>query len=206
MGFKRLTDFYQKVAEGTIDIADILKRYQAVINPENENTENRSADGYTYSNTEGGSSPDVLVIERNLKGVDYKLAKCCTPIFGDDIFGFITISGGISIHRKDCCNAKQLQERYPYRIIEARWSEMDNSTALFPVTLRIVGHDDIGIVNNITSIISQEKGVMMRGINIESHDTLFSGTLSLLINDKIKLNKLITKIEGIKGVKQVKRE
>ena len=205
MGFKRLTDFYQKVAEGAIDMADILKRYQSFLNPESENTENRSADGYQYSNTEGGSSPDVLVIERNLKGVDYKLSKCCAPIFGDDIFGFVTISGGISIHRKDCCNAKQLQERFPYRIIEARWSEMDNNTALFPVTLRIVGHDDIGIVNNITSIISQEKGTMMRGINIESHDTLFSGTLSLLINDKLKLNKLITKIEGIKGVKQVKR-
>ena len=206
MGYKRLTDFYQKVAEGVIDTADILKRYQAILNPESENTENRSADGFSYSNAEGNGSPDVLVIERNLKGVDYKLAKCCTPIFGDDIFGFITISGGISIHRKDCCNARQLQERYPYRIIEARWSEMDNSSALFPVTLRIVGHDDISIVSNITSIISQEKGVMMRGINIESHDTLFSGTLSLLINDKLKLNKLISKIEGIKGVKQVRRE
>ena len=150
-------------------------------------------------------SNDVLVIERNLKGVDYKLAKCCAPIFGDDIFGFVTINGGISIHRKDCSNAKQLQERYPYRIIEARWSEVEGNGTLFPVTLRIVGHDDIGIVTNITSVINQEKDVMMRGINIESHDTLFSGTLSLMINDKLKLNKLIAKIEGIKGVKQVKR-
>ena len=206
MGFKRLSDFYQNVAEGTIDIADILKRYQALANPENENGEQpQSAEDFVFTaDKETKGSLDVLVIERNLKGVDYKLAKCCAPIFGDDIFGFVTISGGISIHRKDCTNAKQLQERYPYRIIEARWSEMDNNS-LFPVTLRIVGHDDIGIVNNITSVISQENGVTMRGINIESHDTLFSGTLSLLINDKIKLNKLISKIEGIKGVKQVKR-
>lgn len=206
MGFKRLSDFYQNVAEGTIDIADILKRYQALANPENENGEQpQSAEDFVFTaDKETKGSSDVLVIERNLKGVDYKLAKCCAPIFGDDIFGFVTISGGISIHRKDCTNAKQLQERYPYRIIEARWSEMDNNS-LFPVTLRIVGHDDIGIVNNITSVISQENGVTMRGINIESHDTLFSGTLSLLINDKIKLNKLISKIEGIKGVKQVKR-
>ena len=205
MGFKRLSDFYQNVAEGTIDIADILKRYQALSNPENEE-QPQSAEGFVFtSDKEVKNSSDVLVIERNLKGVDYKLAKCCSPIFGDDIFGFVTISGGISIHRKDCSNAQQLQERYPYRIIEARWSDMDNKSNLFPVTLRIVGHDDIGIVNNITSIISQENGVTMRGINIESHDTLFSGTLSLLINDKIKLNKLIAKIEGIKGVKQVKR-
>ena len=206
MGFKRLSDFYQNVAEGTIDIADILKKYQALINPEN-GEQAQSAEGFVFTaEKETKGSSDVLVIERNLKGVDYKLSKCCNPIFGDEIFGFVTISGGISIHRKDCTNGKQLQERYPYRVIEARWSDMDNKTNLFPVTLRIVGHDDISIVNNITSIISQENGVTMRGINIESHDTLFSGTLSLLINDRIKLNKLITKIEGIKGVKQVRRE
>ena len=204
MGFKRLSDFYQNVAEGTIDMADILKRYQSISNPENEE-QTQSAEGFVFTaDKDSKGSSDVLVIERNLKGVDYKLAKCCSPIFGDEIFGFVTINGGISIHRKDCTNAKQLQERYPYRVIEARWSDMDNNS-LFPVTLRIVGHDDIGIVNNITSLISQENGVNMRGINIESHDTLFSGTLSLLINDKIKLNKLITKIEGIKGVKQVRR-
>ena len=206
MGFKRLSDFYQNVAEGNIDIADILKRYQALSNPEN-GEQPQSAEGFVFTaEKEKKGSSDVLVIERNLKGVDYKLSKCCNPIFGDEIFGFVTISGGISIHRKDCTNAKQLQERYPYRVIEARWSDMENKSNLFPVTLRIVGHDDIGIVNNITSIISQENGVTMRGINIESHDTLFAGTLSLLINDKIKLNKLITKIEGIKGVKQVRRD
>ena len=178
MGFKRLSDFFQKVAEGHIDIADVLKRYQAIQNPESENSEHtRSAGEFTFVDKESKGSNDVLVIERNLKGVDYKLAKCCAPIFGDDIFGFVTINGGISIHRRDCTNAKQLIERYPYRVIEARWSEVENGVAQFPVTLRIVGHDDIGIVNNITTIISQEKVVIMRGINIESHDTLFSGTL-----------------------------
>ena len=206
MGFKRLSDFFQKVAEGHIDIADVLKRYQAIQNPESESAEHtRSAGEFTFVDKENKGTGDVLVIERNLKGVDYKLAKCCAPIFGDDIFGFVTISGGISIHRKDCTNARQLIERYPYRVIEARWSEVENGGAQFPVTLRVVGHDDIGIVNNITSIISQEKDVVMRGINIESHDTLFSGTLQLLINDRLKLNKLVAKIEGIKGVKQVKR-
>lgn len=207
MGFKRLSDFYQNVADGTVDMTDILKKYQDITNPNNEgNDVSRSADGFTFTGeNDVKGSQDVLVIERNLKGVDYKLAKCCSPIFGDEIFGFVTISGGISIHRKDCSNAKQLQERYPYRVIEARWSDMENKSNLFPVTLRIVGHDDIGIVNNITSVILQEKGITMRGINIESHDTLFAGTLSLLINDKLKLNKLIAKIEGIKGVKQVRR-
>ena len=205
MGFKRLTDFYQNVADGTIDMADILKKYQAILNPESAE-QSRSADNFTFiSEKEVKSSSDVLVIERNLKGVDYKFARCCSPVFGDEIFGFVTINGGISIHRKDCANARQLIERYPYRVIEARWSDMEGCNAMFPVALRIVGHDDISIVNNITSIISQEKDVTMRGINIESHDTLFSGTLSLLINGNMKLNRLIEKIEAIKGVKQVKR-
>ena len=206
MGFKRLSDFYQNVADGIIDIADVLKRYQAMLNPESENNEPvRSAGDFTFSAKEQNGSGDVLIIERNLKGVDYKLAKCCSPIFGDDVFGFVTINGGISIHRKDCTNARQLQERYPYRVIEARWSDIDNTGALYPVTLRIVGNDNIGVVTNITSVISQEKDVIMRGINIESHDTLFSGTLTLLVGGNTKLNKLIAKIEGVKGVKQVKR-
>lgn len=207
MGFKRLTDFYQKIAEGAIDIAEVLKNYQALLNPDTIcDEQSRSADNYTFNNEkELKGNSDILVIERNLKGVDYKLSKCCAPIFGDEIFGFVTINGGISIHRKDCCNAAQLQERYPYRIIEAKWSEMGNDNTLYPVTLRIVGHDDIGIVTNITSVISQEKDVIMRGINIESHDTLFSGTLSLMLNGNTKLNKLIAKIEGVKGVKQVRR-
>ncbi len=207
MGFKRLSDFFQNVAEGRIDIADVLKRYQAIITPESESGEAaRSAGEFTFvGDKEGKGGNDVLVIERNLKGVDYKLSKCCSPMFGDDIFGFVTINGGISIHRKDCTNAAGLQERYPYRIIEARWSETGSNGAMFPVTLRIVGHDDIGIVTNITSLINQEKEIMLRGINIESHDTLFSGTLSLMVNDRAKLNRLIAKIEGIKGVKQVKR-
>ncbi len=205
MGYKRLTDFYQRVAEGGIDATEIYKRYQELAT-HGSNEPTQSAQDFTLiQDKETGGANDVLVIERNLKGIDYKLSKCCAPIFGDDIFGFVTINGGISVHRKDCTNAKELRERYPYRIIEARWSDNGNNKTLYPVMLRIVGHDDIGIVNNITSIITQEKDVMMRGINIESHDTLFSGTLSLMLDDTAKLKKLITKIEAIKGVKQVKR-
>ena len=205
MGFKRLSDFYQRVAEGGIDISDIYKRYQALLSHDNNDTVQSAQDFTLITEKEGSGSNDVLIIERNLKGIDYKLSKCCAPIFGDDIFGFVTINGGISIHRKDCRNALQLRERYPYRVIDARWSDSDKNKGLYQVTLRVVGHDDIGVVNNITSIISQEKDVMMRGINIESHDTLFSGTITLMISEQSKLKKLMTKIETIKGVKQVRR-
>ena len=205
MGFKRLTDFYQQVAEGGIDISDIFKRYESIANPESNEASHSAKDFTLVQDKESLGGNDVLVIERNLKGIDYKLSKCCAPIYGDEIFGFVTINGGISIHRKDCTNAQELCSRYPYRVIEARWSDSVANKAIYPVTLRIVGHDDIGIVNNITSLITQEKDVAMRGINIETHDTLFSGTLSLMIDDTAKLKKLMTKIEAIKGVKQVKR-
>ena len=208
MGFKRLSEFYQQVADGFIDVTDVLQRYQEMLAADNTaNDTIHSAQDYTLQNdVEKNGSSDILVIERNLKGVDYKFAKCCTPIFGDDIFGFVTISGGISIHRKDCSNARTLRERYPWRVIEARWSDKDNNgKTLFAVNLRIVGHDDIGIVTNVTSVISQEKDVILRSINIESHDMLFSGTLTLLIDEFGRLSKLIRKIEGIKGIKQVSR-
>ena len=205
MGFKRLSDFYQRVAEGGIDIGDIYKRYNAIANPESNESTQSAQDFTLQTDKDSLGRSDVLVIERNLKGIDYKLSKCCAPIFGDEIFGFVTINGGISIHRTDCVNARQLRERYPYRVIEARWSDTVSNKGLYQVTLRIVGHDDIGIVNNITSLITQEKDVIMRGINIESHDTLFSGTLTLMISENSKLNKLIGKIENIKGVKQVRR-
>ena len=208
MGFKRLTEFYQQVADGYIDVGNVLQRYQEMFAEDNAvNDVVHSAQDFTLQNEmDSAGAGDILVIERNLKGVDYKFAKCCTPIFGDDIFGFVTISGGISIHRKDCSNARQLRERYPWRIIEARWSDKDsNGKSLYAVNLRIVGHDDIGIVTNITSVITQEKDVILRSINIDSHDNLFSGTLTLLVDDYGRLNKLIRKIEGIKGVKQVMR-
>ncbi len=208
MGFKRLTDFYQQVADGFIDVSDVLQRYKDMLAGDAAPTEAiHSAQDFTLNNEpERIGSGDILVIENNLKGVDYKFAKCCTPIFGDEIFGFVTISNGISIHRKDCSNARELRERYPWRVIEARWSDRDkNGNRLYAVNLRIVGHDDIGIVTNVTSVISQEKDVILRSINIDSHDSLFSGTLTLLIDEYSRLSKIVRKIEGIKGIKQVIR-
>ena len=208
MGFKRLTDFYQQVADGYIDVSEVLQRYKEMLAGDDAPSETvHSAQDFTLNNEpERMGSGDILVIENNLKGVDYKFAKCCTPIFGDEIFGFVTISNGISIHRKDCSNARELRERYPWRVIDARWSDRDaNGKRLYAVNLRIVGHDDIGIVTNITSVISQEKDVILRSINIDSHDSLFSGTLTLLVDEFSRLTKIIRKIEGIKGVKQVSR-
>ena len=149
------------------------------------------------------NNSDVLVIDKNLKGIDYKLAQCCHPIYGDDVFGFVTVSGGITIHRTTCPNAPELRKRFGYRMVKAKWS--GKGTSQYAITLRIIGHDDIGIVSNITNIISKEDKLTMRSINIDSHDGLFSGNVVLFIEDNSKLNLLIKKLKTVKGVKQIFR-
>ena len=166
----------------------------------------RSAEEFNYSNpTEEllKQNDDVLVIDRDLKGLDYQLARCCHPIFGDPIFGFVGVNGGIKIHRTDCPNAPELRRRFGYRIVKAKWSGKGSSQ--YSITLRVVGNDDIGIVNNITSIISKEEKIVMRSINIDSHDGLFGGILTVQLEDTSKLEALIKKLRTVKGVKNIER-
>ena len=146
---------------------------------------------------------DVLIIDKSLKGIDFSLARCCHPIYGDKVFGFVTVNGGIKIHRADCPNAAEMQRRFGYRIVRAQWSGKGSSH--YDITLRVIGNDDIGIVSNITNIISKDEKIVMRSINIDSHDGLFSGNLVVQLDDKSKLNLLIKKLRTVKGVKQVIR-
>lgn len=145
----------------------------------------------------------MLTIDQNLKGIDYQLAPCCHPIYGDPIFGFVTAGGGIKIHRRDCPNAPEMRRRFGYRIVKARWAGKGSSK--YAITLRVVGHDDIGIVSNITNIISKDEKIVMRSINIDSHDGLFSGNLTIQVEDIARLNQLVKKLKAVKGVKQVER-
>ena len=209
LGFKNVTEFYQKIADETLDVNDILDKYLEQQRRENDTHDEivyRSAEGYNLQTTqeEVTSKEDVLVIDQNLKGLEFKLAKCCNPIYGDDVFGFVTVSGGIKIHRADCPNANQMRERFGYRIVKARWAGKSVGTQ-YPITLRVVGHDDIGIVTNITSIISKENGISLRSIGIDSNDGLFSGTLTVMVGDTGRLEALIKKLRTVKGVKQVSR-
>ena len=145
----------------------------------------------------------MLVIDRNLKGIDYQLARCCQPIYGDKVFGFVTAGGGIKIHRDDCPNAPELKKRFGYRVVRAMWS--GKGASQYAITLRVIGNDDIGIVNNLTSIISKDEKLVLRSINIDSHDGLFSGNLEVMIDDNTRLETLIKKLRTVKGVKQVER-
>lgn len=210
MGYKVVTDFYQAIADETLDVNLIIDRYveaQKRENDPNSDVVYRSAEGYNLSTAlpeDIGGKDDVLVIDQNLKGIDFSLARCCSPIYGDEVFGFVSVTGGIKIHRSDCPNAPELHNRFGYRIVKARWAGKGEGTQ-YPITLRVVGHDDIGIVTNITSIISKEAGVNLRSIGIDSHDGLFSGTLTIMIADTGRLEALIKKLRTVKGVKQVSR-
>lgn len=210
MGYKENSDFYKDIAEEKIDPNSIIEKYIAErdhdLNVTNTTRPAASAAEFEYENpTEEmmRQNDDVLVIDENLKGIDFELAHCCHPIYGDPIFGFVTVSKGIKVHRSDCPNAKELQRRFGYRIVKAKWS--GKGISKYAITLRIIGNDDIGIVSNITNIISKEDKLVMRGINISSKDGLFSGNITVMIDDASRTEALIKKLSAVKGVKQVMR-
>ena len=207
--FKEVSEFYKQVADEKLDPNYIIEEYQKVYNHDhnlNQPKETESAENFEFENPTNEflkKNDDVLVIDKNLKGLDFSLAKCCHPIYGDPVFGFVTVNGGIKIHRTDCPNAPEMRKRFGYRIVKARWSGKGSSQ--YAITLRVIGNDDIGIVSNITNVISKDEKIVMRSINIDSHDGLFSGNLVVLLDDNSKLNMLIKKLRTVKGVKQVTR-
>ena len=211
LGFKEVSDFYKQIADGVLDVNTVLDKYIEVRDGEKTVTGDniaRSASEFEleqskFSPINTGASDDTLIIDRNLKGLDYQLARCCHPIYGDPIFGFVTINGGIKIHRQDCPNAPELRRRYGYRVVKAKWS--GKGASQYSITLRVIGNDDIGIVNNLTSIISKDEKLVLRSINIDSHDGLFSGNLVVMLEDTSRLESLIKKLRTVKGVKQVER-
>lgn len=207
-GFKTVTDFYVEIAEERLDPNQVIDEYLEQLRRETEiyeHTEVRSAGEYitTTEVEEISTHQDVLVIDKNLTGIEYKLAKCCNPIYGDEVFGFVSTQG-IKIHRVDCPNAQEMFSRFGYRIIQAKWSgKGDNG---YVVTLRVIGRDDIAIVTNITSVISKESGVTLRSLNIDSAaDGIFQGNFTVMVRDTTSLNMLTKKINAVKGVKTVTR-
>lgn len=206
-GFKTVTDFFIEIAEERLDVNAVIDEYVEMEKREKEipeRTEARSAENFiaTTEVEEISGRHDVLVIDKNLTGIEYKLAKCCNPIYGDDVFGFVSTQG-IKIHRMDCPNAQEMFSRFGYRIIKARWSGKGGGG--YTITLRVVGRDDIAIVTNITSVIAKEPGITLRSFNIDSVDGLFQGNFTVLLKDTVALTSLAKKIKGVKGVKSVER-
>ncbi len=207
MGYKTLTDFNMAIGSETLDVNDVIEALSNIDKKNVEEGEKVSASEFVLQQTDADdkndSNSDVLVIGNNIKGLNYRLAKCCNPIFGDDVFGFVSSEGVVKIHRTDCPNAANIRDKYPYRLIRTRWS--GNHGSEFGATLRIVGQDDIGIVTNITSIISKEKTASLRSITVDSNDGLFQCFVIVGISDTTALNQLIKKLKTVKGVKDVQR-
>ena len=202
---KTAQDLYYLIATEKIEllqIKDVLQKEEptgpntpSVIGPEKEIREPRESIDSQVS--------DFLIIEDRVEGLDYKLAKCCNPVFGDSVFGFVTISEGIKIHRTSCPNAHNMMARYPYRLIAARWSK-SKSSASFIAAIKITGIEDIGMVNKIADVIAAHNAVV-RSFNYNMADGLFEGMLNIMVPNNDVLHSIIRKVQGIKGILKAAR-
>ena len=207
MGYKTTTDFFAAIQEDIIDVNTVVEQYEEILAKKEETTSRGTAEEFVLqshgASETGHHNDDVLTIGDDVKGVNYKLARCCNPIFGDRIEGFTASDGAIKIHRTDCKNLKHLKSRYPYRIIRTRWTGKAGSQ--FVATLKVLGRDDIGIVTSITSLINKTDNCLLRSISVQAEGGLFEGLLSVNISDITLLDDLTKKILNVKGVKQVDR-
>jgi len=197
-------DLFFNVAKGIIDMKD-LKDYQlsekVVENKPQDRIENEQLQGLLRNIK--AKDTDMLLIGEDMQKIDYKLANCCNPIPGDDVFGFVTVSDGIKIHRTNCPNAAKLMANYGYRIVKARWTNQQELA--FLTGLRITGIDDVGLINKLTTVISTDFKVNMRSITVDSDNGIFEGTIMVYVNDTQHLDDLIKRLKTVKGVTGVTR-
>lgn len=202
---KTAPDLYFRVATEKIDVLEIKDVVQGKFEPATREKEyDNLEEAVDRFITPGIKQEDFLLIDKNLDKVNYRLAKCCNPIYGDEIFGFVTVGSGISIHRVNCPNARQMISRYSYRVVKAQWSDQEAKIYL-PATIRITGVDDLGIISRISDVVSKDLKVNMRSISIDSGDGMFEGTITLFVKDTGHLDVLIRQISKIKGILSVQR-
>lgn len=200
--YKLAADLYCAVAEDKHDFADIKE----IVSKQEEEAKNAEGVVHSYDISPIRTpklSSDILVIDKTVDNVDYRFARCCNPVFGDDIIGFVSIGEGIKIHRASCKNAKDLMRRYPYRIVAAKWTNEGNTA--YQAVLQVIGDDEIGIVNDISQVISKDLRVQMRAISVNSRDGMFEGKITVLVNNTDSLYMLIKRLNKIKGVARVSR-
>ena len=204
LGYQSNLDLYYHVASGKVDMKE-LREYQLANKKHNERSPTKiDKDGLElYMKQIKSKDSDILVIGEDLHKIDYKLAPCCNPIPGDDVFGFVTINEGIKIHRTNCPNAIKLMSNFGYRIVKAKWT--GQKEIAFLTGIRLTGTDDVGVVNNITKVVSNDFKVNMRSITVDSDDGIFEGTLMVYVNDTSHLDNLIKKLKLVNGVINVSR-
>ncbi len=205
LNLKDALELYQQLSENKIDLSSIREylkdKAPAELIKEKLSTI-KTVDSFVKTTTQ---SQDYLVIDDTLGNVDYKLAKCCNPIFGDEVYGFVTVKEGTKIHRVNCPNARQMIERFPYRIVKVRWTESHGSAQGFTVNIQITGKDNIMVVNEISRLIATDLKVSMRSMNLASKDGQFEGTYTLIVQDRSHLETVINRLKKTKGVLSVRR-
>jgi GTP pyrophosphokinase len=195
-------ELFYRAALGNVDQKEIKEYLRYKNNPVKPSRKSTSPKIEQLVTNARGSS-DMLVIGDDMQKLDYKLSPCCNPIPGDDVFGFITIGEGIKIHRVNCPNAIKLLSNYAYRVVKAKW--MNDQLISFLAGIKIIGTDELGLVNNITKIISSENNVNMRSIKFDTDDGLFEGTIMVYVHDTKHLNHLMDTLKKVKGVTKVER-
>ncbi|MEY1639977.1 RelA/SpoT family protein [Tenuifilum osseticum] len=193
---KKPTDIFILIAQGKVDLTAIKTLLTA---EEEKPAVKEDIPKPEAEKAEVKESSDYLVIDEKLVNIEYKLAKCCNPIFGDDIFGFVTVNEGIKIHRTSCPNAGQLNQRWPYRVVKARWKGSSKAGA-FQTTIKVTGTDEIGILNRISEVISKDLRVNMRNLNVSSRDGLFEAQIQLYVEDTKHLEMLLYRLGRVQGV------
>jgi guanosine-3',5'-bis(diphosphate) 3'-pyrophosphohydrolase len=205
---KTANEFYYRVGNGTIDPTTIksFKEFKESQKLKNRGTHEKVKDESSFTKeikSLKGPDHDQLLIGEDMDVVDYVLAKCCNPIPGDDVFGFVTVNEGIKIHRTSCPNALELLSNHGNRVIKARWTSQKEIA--FLAGLRIVGTDRVGLINDLTKVISNELKVNMRSITVDSDAGIFEGTIKLYVNNTGHLDKLITNLTKVEGILKVAR-
>ncbi len=198
------TEVYEAIADGSIDMADTKEVFVRLQNGAVEEPK-RPDPPRTNRQADGRDKGDALVIDESIDGLDYKLAKCCNPIYGDDVFGFTTVSSGITIHRSDCPNAVRLRERYPYRVIEARWRDGSRQGS-FLASIRIVAEDSTGIINRITETVAGELKVNIRSVSLSPmRGGRLAGTINVEVPNTSVIDMVAANLLKIKGVEKAYR-
>ena len=199
-------DLFYRIGNGAIDNTQLkafASQHNSVILNFFKNRLRRTPSKEVVEKEEVNAKYDALVFGQDEEKLEYKLSKCCNPIPGDNVFGFVTINEGIKVHKKDCPNAISMQSNYAYRVMPAKW--IDSSKQEFKAILHVSGVDNKGIVNNLTRIISNNMNVFIHSINIAGNEGVFDGKLSISVKNKTQLNKLIESIKKIDGVQKVDR-
>ncbi len=201
---KTVTDFYYKVGKGLIDPSEI-KKYKDLKTDKIKSERPRKSDRAFIDDIKkvGTSEKDILLIGEDMDRVDYKLSKCCNPIPGDDVFGFVTVNEGIKVHRTTCPNAPELLSNHGNRVVKSKW--MSQQQTSFLAHMRIIGTDRVGLIRDVTDIISRELKVNMRSMTIDTETGIFDGHIMLYVNSTKHLDQLIKKLEKVPGVMKVTR-